>query len=239
MVFVHLFPVAVALAVVAVAADPPVRSDPARLERIREPRCRRSTSRCSFNTPEADAILSALEVFPPDNPWNLVVEDWPVHPDSKAIVASIGADKPLRYNPDMAFVLVPPDQKKVEVKLVEYPDESDPGPYPVPDNMPIEGWPAHYTRYLAPRDAEAQGPDAGRRAARQAQRGRRPARDRRRSGQPQAVRVLPAEADGPRLAGGVRVDLRPDRRTSCGPTAGPARTRPACRSSRRSCATTS
>src|SRR5213078_3312468 len=99
-----------------------------------------------FNTPEADAIVSALEVFPPDNPWNLVVEDWPLHPRSTKIVASVGADKPFRYNPDMGFVLVPPDQKKVEVKLVGYPGESDKGPFPVPDNTPIEGWPSNYQR---------------------------------------------------------------------------------------------
>ena len=30
------------------------------------------------------------------------------------------------------------------MKLVAYPDESDKGPYPVPDNVPIEGWPAIY-----------------------------------------------------------------------------------------------
>jgi hypothetical protein len=29
----------------------------------------------------------------------------------------------------------------VPVKLVDYPKESDPGPYPVPDNAPIENWP--------------------------------------------------------------------------------------------------
>ena len=97
-------------------------------------------------------------MFPPDNPWNLVVEDWPLHPDSEGRSSRRSElDKPLRYNPDMAFVLVPPDQKKVEVKLTEYPDESDPGPYPLPDNVPIEGWPAHYTRYLAPRDARFKG----------------------------------------------------------------------------------
>jgi hypothetical protein len=92
----------------------------------------------------ADAIVSALEVFPPDNPWNLVVSDWPLHPQSRRIVASIGADKPFRYNPDMGYVLVPPDQPKVEVKLTPYNDESDKGPYPVPDIVPIEGWPAVY-----------------------------------------------------------------------------------------------
>ncbi len=74
-----------------------------------------------FDTEEADSILEALQIFPEDNPWNLVVSKWPVHPKSKNIIASIGADKPLRYNTDMSFILVPPDQKKVEVKLVETP----------------------------------------------------------------------------------------------------------------------
>jgi hypothetical protein len=99
-----------------------------------------------FDTPEADAILAALPVFPPEHPINRRVSDWPLHPDSKAIVASIGAEKPLRYNPDMAFVIVPPDQPRVPVQIVEYPDESDPGPFPIPDDIPIEGWPVSYRR---------------------------------------------------------------------------------------------
>jgi hypothetical protein len=41
----------------------------------------------------------------------------------------------------MAFIIVPPDQKRVPVKILEYPAESDPGPFPVPDNAPIENWP--------------------------------------------------------------------------------------------------
>ncbi len=94
-----------------------------------------------FDTPEADAILSAMQIFPPDNPWNQDVSKLPVAANSAALVASIGADKPLGYNLDMGFIIVPPDQKRVEVKLLDYPDESDPGPYPVPDNAPIENWP--------------------------------------------------------------------------------------------------
>src|SRR5437763_15732386 len=121
-----------------------VHGDPARLARLRATKMPRIARPILFDTPEADAIVSALEVFPPDNPWNLVIEDWPLHPRSKKIVASVGADKPFRYNPDMGFVLVPPNQKKVEVKLVGYPGESDKGPFPVPDNTPIEGWPAGY-----------------------------------------------------------------------------------------------
>ncbi|HEY7511250.1 MAG TPA: hypothetical protein VIG50_13405 [Vicinamibacteria bacterium] len=94
-----------------------------------------------FDTPEADAVLGALPVFPPDNPWNQDISKLPVHRDSERIVASIGADKSLGYNLDMGFVIVPPDQPKVPVKINLYPAESDPGPFPVPDNAPIENWP--------------------------------------------------------------------------------------------------
>ncbi len=121
-----------------------VSGDPARLERIRAATMPEIDKPVSFETPEADAICSALEIYPPDNPWNLLVEDWPLHPNSKEIVASIGPEKPLRYNPDMTFVLVPPKEKRVSVKIVAYPQESDRGPYPVPDNIPIEHWPAHF-----------------------------------------------------------------------------------------------
>jgi hypothetical protein len=91
-----------------------------------------------FNTPEADAILAALQVFPKNNPWNEDISKRPVHPDSDKMIASVGKDKTVRVNFDMAFILVPSHQPKVEVKL-KSPDESDKGPYPVPDNAPIEG----------------------------------------------------------------------------------------------------
>jgi hypothetical protein len=94
-----------------------------------------------FNTPEADRILAALRVFPPDNPWNEDISKRPVHPNSKRLVGSVGAEKNLAYNLDMGFILVPPDQKRVAVQITEYREESDPGPFPVPDNTPIEGWP--------------------------------------------------------------------------------------------------
>ena len=97
-----------------------------------------------FNTAVADAICGALQVFPPDNPWNLVVEDWPLHPNSAKIISSIGINKPLRYNQDMAFMLVPPDQRRINLVSVHYAGESDKGPFPIPDNLPIEGWPVAY-----------------------------------------------------------------------------------------------
>jgi len=134
-----------AISLAAFAANPP-KSDPARLNRIKAAKAIPVTTPTPYNTPEADAIVSGLEIFPQDNPWNTIIEDWPVHPNSKKIIASIGAEKPLRYNSDMTYVLVPPGQKNVDLVSVHYKDESDRGPFPIPDNVPIEGWPADFQR---------------------------------------------------------------------------------------------
>jgi len=94
-----------------------------------------------FDTPEADRILSALQILPPDNPWHQDISSRPVHPMSAEIVGSIGADAPLGYNLDMNYVIVPPTQPMVAVRVTEYPAESDSGPFPIPANAPIENWP--------------------------------------------------------------------------------------------------
>ena len=99
------------------------------------------TAPVMFDTPEADRILASMQIFPPDNPWNEDIASRPVDPNSRAIVASIGPDRPLGYNLDMNFVIVPPAQPKVPVRVTMYPKESDPGPFPVPANAPIENWP--------------------------------------------------------------------------------------------------
>jgi len=136
-----------------VAAEPGVTINEERLKRIKSQAMPKIAAPVSFDTKEADAILASLEIFPPDNPWNIPVDAWPLHPRSKEIVATVGNDKPFRYNPDMAFVLVPPDQKRIDVKMVSYPAESDKGPFPVPEIVPIEGWPAHYKRNPKLKDA--------------------------------------------------------------------------------------
>ncbi len=116
-------------------------------ERARPP-LPKITKPLMFDTKEADEVLAALQVFPPDNWWNRDVSGLPVHPDSAAMIASIGPEKPLEYNLDMGFVIVPPDQKRVEVKLLDYANESDPGPFPIPDNAPIENWPLNRNENL-------------------------------------------------------------------------------------------
>jgi hypothetical protein len=100
------------------------------------------------STPPPGPRVAGCPVFPADNVWNARVDALPVHPDSKAYVATIGADEPL--HPDFGagtwdggpigipYVVVPGTQPPVPVAF-EYYDESDPGPYPIPANAPIEG----------------------------------------------------------------------------------------------------
>ena len=100
-----------------------------------------------FDTTAADAIFEKHEILPANDPWRANVENWPVHPNSAGMLNDVGLDKPLRMNADMNFILIPPNQPKVPVKLLVYPDESDKGPFPVPENTPIEGWPGFLTGY--------------------------------------------------------------------------------------------
>jgi hypothetical protein len=102
------------------------------------------TAPVMFDTPEADRILTMLYTFPSDNAWNENIADRPLDPMSDTIVRSIGRDQPLGFNLDMNFVIVPPHQRRVPVRVVGYPEESDPGPFPIPDNAPIENWPLRH-----------------------------------------------------------------------------------------------
>jgi hypothetical protein len=88
-----------------------------------------------------------LQIFPADNPWNQDVSKLAVHPKSADYIKSIGADKSLhpdfgtvyQGNPNgIPYVVVDGKQAKVPIEF-EYKDESDPGPYPVPSDAPIEG----------------------------------------------------------------------------------------------------
>ena len=99
------------------------------------------TAPIHFNTPQADQILSKLKIFPANNAWHEDISQRPVLPESYKMIAQIGAEGHLAWNLDMACVIVPVNQPKVAVKMLSYPDESDPGPFPVPPNAPIENWP--------------------------------------------------------------------------------------------------
>ena len=100
-----------------------------------------------FNTNAADAVVSAMQIFPVTNPWNEDVSRRPLLTNSDAMIAQITSDlsagnRTLCVFQEMNFVLVPDNQFPVPIDFVDYPDESDPSPYPIPSNMPIEGWPS-------------------------------------------------------------------------------------------------
>ncbi len=91
--------------------------------------------------------VAGLQVFPPDNPWNRDVSADPVDPNSAALIASVGLNTGL--HPDFGtvwngapngipYVVVSGNQAGVPVSF-DYADESDPGPYPIPPDAPIEG----------------------------------------------------------------------------------------------------
>jgi hypothetical protein len=108
------------------------------------------TNAILFNTPEADAIIAGLQIFPRDHPWNENISRRPRLPNSDTMIAQIfselfavGTNSPkLRAFQEMNFVLVPDAQPLIPIQFTVYGDESDPGPYPIPPNLPIEGWPS-------------------------------------------------------------------------------------------------
>jgi hypothetical protein len=92
-----------------------------------------------------EKMIETKGIFPKDNAWNTDISNEAVDPRSDILIGSIGADRPL--HPDFGtghigipFQFISKDTPRVDVKL-QYADESDPGPYPIPDDVKIEGEP--------------------------------------------------------------------------------------------------
>ncbi len=106
-----------------------------------------------FNTPAADAVVSAMQIMPRDSAWNEDISQRPVLSNSNAMIAQIISDlstsrRTLRPFYEMNYVLVPDNQPRLAIPFFNYPDESDldggafpNGNYPIPPNLPIETWP--------------------------------------------------------------------------------------------------
>ena len=105
---------------------------------------------CGASPNASGQTLSGCAVFPANNIWNTPIDRLPVDPNSTAYINTIGADKPLvsdfgsgtfKGGPiGIPFVVVRGSQPKVPLSF-QYADESDPGPYPIPPDAPIEGGP--------------------------------------------------------------------------------------------------
>lgn len=90
-------------------------------------------------------------LFPADSFWSARADRLPVHARSTTWVSSIGATRGLKADTGagwwdggpigIPYTVVPGSQPRVPVSF-DYDDESDPGPYPLPADAPIEGGPA-------------------------------------------------------------------------------------------------
>jgi hypothetical protein len=84
-------------------------------------------------------------VFPPDNPWNRDISQDPVDPNSNNYIAfimqsaqSLHADFGSNQEWGFPYTIVPSSQAMVPITFTAYGDQSDPGPYPIPLNAPVE-----------------------------------------------------------------------------------------------------
>jgi hypothetical protein len=87
-----------------------------------------------------------MQILPVTSAWNEDISKRPLLPNSDAMINQIISDlatnrRTLRVFFEMNFVLVPDNQPFVPIDFTYAPDESDPSPYPIPANMPIETWP--------------------------------------------------------------------------------------------------
>jgi hypothetical protein len=92
--------------------------------------------------------VGGCQVFPSNNPWNQNVSQLPLRSDSATLVHQISATGGrTMLHPDFGgggaygipFKVVPSTQPRVPIHYTAYGSESDPGPFPIPGNAPVEG----------------------------------------------------------------------------------------------------
>jgi hypothetical protein len=108
--------------------------------------------------------IADCPMLPADNIWNARVDELPVDPQSNAYVQTIGAGTIV--HPDFGsglwlggrigipYTVVDSTQAGVDVSF-QWPGESDPGPYPIPTDAPIEGVPGSGDRHILIVDRDA------------------------------------------------------------------------------------
>jgi len=99
-------------------------------------------------TAYGDGAAIPFLLLPADNPWNTRVDMLPLDANSADYIAHMSPETGL--HPDFGtvwegarigipYIVVPGTQAKMAIHFTEYGDESDPGPYPIPPNAPVEG----------------------------------------------------------------------------------------------------
>ena len=99
--------------------------------------------------------FAGCPVFTADNAWNLPIDEAPLDPRSADYIASIGPNAALKADfgtgYGMAVAVVDSSQPRAPIDFL-YASESDPGPYPIPDDVPITVNPDHHA-FVVDRDA--------------------------------------------------------------------------------------
>jgi hypothetical protein len=91
--------------------------------------------------------IGECPIYPSAHAWNQEIASAPLHPHSSEIISHIQAIGGKALHPDFGanplygipFVVVPGTQPLVPITYGAYGDESDPGPFPIPLDAPIEG----------------------------------------------------------------------------------------------------
>jgi hypothetical protein len=91
--------------------------------------------------------VGGCAVFPSNNAWNTDVSSYPVHARSPQYVANVNTSGNTRLHPDFGgngeygipFKVVGASEPRRRVEYTAYGDESDPGPFPIPPDAPVEG----------------------------------------------------------------------------------------------------
>ena len=98
-------------------------------------------------TGDQNGSLGSCPVFPTDNAWNTDISNAPRHANSANYITSILANGGDFLHADFGgggiygipYVTVPGSQPTVPTDFFDWPEESDPGPYPIPLQAPVEG----------------------------------------------------------------------------------------------------
>jgi hypothetical protein len=107
-------------------------------------------------TAQASPSLGGCQMFPAGDEWNRDISGDAVDAHSSSYLAFMGADT-LMLHPDFGgtfgqpFLVVPADQAGAPMKFSDT-DQSDPGPYPFPQSLPIQNATDHHATVLSQGD---------------------------------------------------------------------------------------
>ena len=115
------------------------------------------TATVSLCTPGFAATLAGCQILPINNIWNTPIDTLPVAANSALMINNIGINTGL--HPDFGSgtwagakigipVTIVNDNQALVSVVFDYADESDPGPYPIPQNAAIEGEPNEGDRHV-------------------------------------------------------------------------------------------